>query len=142
MSQIHNEVQTQFGNNPEYYAVSPVHAQGDTLNVIVEFAQPTGTERVLDIATGTGFAAFAVARKVAHVTATDLTYEMLVKARDLSSERGLSNVEFQMAAAESLPFATESFDIVTCRIAPHHFQMCTPFYRRAIACSELRACSV
>ena len=127
MSHIHNKVQTQFGKNPEYYAVSPVHAAGDTLAVIVEFAQPTGTERVLDIATGTGFAAFAVAPKVAHVTATDLTYEMLTKARELALGRGLSNVEFQVAAAESLPFATESFDIVTCRIAPHHFQNVSAF---------------
>ena len=122
MSQIHNKVQTQFGNNPEYYAVSSVHSQGDTLAVIVEFTQPTGTERVLDVATGTGFAAFAIAPKVAHVTATDLTYEMLVKARELASTRNLSNIKFQVAAAESLPFAAESFDIVTCRIAPHHFQ--------------------
>ena len=122
MSQIHNEVQTQFGNNPEYYAVSPVHAQGDTLNVIAEYAQPTGTERVLDIATGVGFAAFAIAPKVAHVTATDVTFEMLVKARELATRRNLPNIKFQVAAAEALPFAAESFDIVTCRIAPHHFQ--------------------
>ena len=122
MSQIHNEVQTQFGNSPEYYAASPVHAEGDTLAVIVEFAQPRGTERALDIATGTGFAAFAIAPKVARVTATDLTYQMVIKARELAGGRGLSNVEFQVAAAESLPFDAESFDIVTCRIAPHHFQ--------------------
>ena len=131
MNHIHNEVQTRFGKNPEYYAVSPVHAKGDTLAVIVEFAQPTGTERVLDIATGTGFAAFAVAPKVAHVTATDLTYEMLAKARELASERGMSNVEFQVAAAESLPFASGSFDIVTCRIAPHHFQDVPAFLSEA-----------
>ena len=122
MNQIHNEVQTQFGKNPEYYAASPVHAEGDTLAVIVEFTQPTGAERVLDIASGTGFAAFSIAPKVAHVTATDLTHEMLIKARELAVYRGLSNVEFQVAAAESLPFDAESFDIVTCRIAPHHFQ--------------------
>ena len=122
MNHIHSEVQTQFGNSPEYYAASQVHGEGYTLAVIVEFAQPTGSERVLDVATGTGFAAFAVAPKVARVTATDLTYGMLVKARELASERGLSNIEFQVAAAESLPFAAESFDIVTCRIAPHHFQ--------------------
>ena len=34
----------------------------------------------------------------------------------------MTNVEFQVAAAEALPFASGSFDIVTCRIAPHHFQ--------------------
>ena len=29
---------------------------------------------------------------------------------------------FSVAAAESLPFCTGSFDLVTCRLAPHHFQ--------------------
>ena len=45
----------------------------------------------------------------------------------MHSGRGLSNVEFQVAAAESLPFTAESFDIVTCRIAPHHFQNVSAF---------------
>jgi len=40
--------------------------------VIVDFAQPIGSERALDIATGTGFTAFAIAAKVEHVTATNL----------------------------------------------------------------------
>ena len=122
MSQIHNAVRTQFGRHAEYYARSTVHSEGDTLDVIVDFAQPTGKERALDVATGTGFTAFAIAPKVARVVATDLTPEMLTKARELAQERELSNVEFQVAAAESLPFEAESFELVTCRIAPHHFQ--------------------
>ena len=101
---------------------SKVHSEGETLGVLVDFAEPNGTEKVLDIATGTGFTAFAFAPKVAHVTATDLTSAMLDQAQALAHERGLRNIGFQVAPAEDLPFEVESFDLVTCRIAPHHFR--------------------
>jgi len=119
---IHTVVRKQFSQHAEYYARSTAHAEGDTLRVIVDFAQPTGTETVLDIATGTGFTAFAIAPRVAHVTATDLTPAMLEKAKELAQKRGVQNIDFQVAAAEALPFEAASFDLVTCRIAPHHFQ--------------------
>lgn len=122
MSQIYRAVREQFSQNAEFYARSTVHAEGDTLDVLVDFATPTGTEQALDIATGTGFTAFAIAPLVAHVTATDLTPVMLEQARKLAVERELHNIDFQVAAAESLPFESASFELVTCRIAPHHFQ--------------------
>ncbi len=122
MSQIYRAVREQFSQNAEFYAKSTVHAKGDTLNVLVDFADPNGTERALDIATGTGFTAFAIAPLVAHVTATDLTPVMLEEAKKLAAERKLHNIDFRVAAAESLPFDSESFELVTCRIAPHHFQ--------------------
>lgn len=128
MSQIYRAVREQFSQNAEFYARSTVHAEGDTLGVLVDFADPNGTERALDIATGTGFTAFAVAPLVAHVTATDLTAEMLEKARVLAAERELHNIDFRVAAAESLPFESELFDLVTCRIAPHHFQDVHQFF--------------
>ena len=122
MDQIHDAVRQQFSQHAKYYAQSKGHAEGDTLGVIVKFADAQGTETALDIATGTGFTAFALAPKVAHVTATDLTPAMLDQAEKLAEERGLRNIDFQVASAEALPFDAESFDLVTCRIAPHHFR--------------------
>jgi SAM-dependent methyltransferase len=122
MKSIHTNVRDQFSQHAEYYAQSSVHAKGDTLEVILNFADPKGTEKVLDIATGTGFTAFALAPKVAHVVATDLTPEMVAKASELAQEQTIENIAFSVAAAESLPFATASLDLVTCRLAPHHFQ--------------------
>ena len=122
MDQIHNTVRQQFSQHAKYYAQSKGHSEGETLGVLVDFAAPNGTEKALDIATGTGFTAFAFAPKVEHVTATDLTPAMLDQAKTLAAERGLQNIDFQVAPAEALPFEGESFDLVTCRIAPHHFQ--------------------
>ena len=122
MKSIHSAVREQFSQHADYYAQSSAHATGATLNVILDLAEPTGTERTLDIATGTGFTAFALAPKVSYVVATDLTAEMVSKAAELAAEQAIDNITFSVAAAESLPFADASLDLVTCRLAPHHFQ--------------------
>jgi ubiquinone/menaquinone biosynthesis C-methylase UbiE len=46
---------------------------------------------------------------------------MLELARQEAAARGLTNMSFAYADAEALPYADCSFDLVTCRIAPHHF---------------------
>ena len=122
MKSIHTAVQEQFSQHADYYAQSSSHATGDTLGVILDFAEPKGTEQALDVATGTGFTAFTLAPKVSYVVATDLTPEMVAKAAELAAEQAIDNITFSVAAAESLPFATASLDLVTCRLAPHHFQ--------------------
>lgn len=114
-------VKSQFGAAAESYAVSRVHAQGASLGRMVELVQPQPDWRVLDVATGAGHTAFAFAPHVAEVVATDITPEMLATAARLAQERGLTNIRVQEADAEELPFVDASFDLVTCRIAPHHF---------------------
>jgi ubiquinone/menaquinone biosynthesis C-methylase UbiE len=96
---------------------------------LVELVNPQADWRVLDVATGAGHTALAFAPHVAHVIATDLTSEMLDKTAELAAERGLPNVETQIADAESLPFNDARFDLVTCRLAFHHF----PNPRQAVA---------
>src|SRR5262249_11916266 len=49
------------------------------------------------------------------------TPQMLGVARGLATERKIANVSFADLRAEALPFSGDTFDIVTCRIAPHHF---------------------
>jgi ubiquinone/menaquinone biosynthesis C-methylase UbiE len=58
---------------------------------------------------------------VAHVIASDVTDEMLAEARKLAQAKGFANMETANADAEALPFGDGRFDLVTCRIAPHHF---------------------
>ena len=114
-------VKSQFGRSARNYAVSPVHAKGASLARMVELAEPEADWQMLDIATGAGHTALAFAPHVARVLATDITAEMLQVAADLAHERGLANVVCEEADAEALAFEDASFDLVTCRIAPHHF---------------------
>jgi len=55
------------------------------------------------------------------VVASDLTPRMLEAAETFIRGQGVMNVSFELADAEALPFEDASFDIVTSRIAPHHF---------------------
>jgi ubiquinone/menaquinone biosynthesis C-methylase UbiE len=120
-STIKNLVQAQFGAVAERYVTSAIHARGGDLARIIALAQPRGDQRLLDIATGGGHTALAFAPYVREVVATDLTPRMLEVAEAFIREQGAANVAFQIADAEALPFADADFDIVTTRIAPHHF---------------------
>jgi len=97
------------------------HKSGHELQLVVDFTAPTGTERVLDIGTGAGHTALALAPKVARVVLTDPADAMLAAARGLFQDAGVRNAEFVAASAERLPFPDASFDIVTTRLAAHHF---------------------
>lgn len=114
-------VQQQFGANAANYLTSSVHAKGASLARLVELVQPQSHWVALDVATAAGHTAAVFAPHVARVVASDLTPEMLVQARKLAAEKGLGNMETAEADAENLPFPDGSFDLVTCRIAPHHF---------------------
>jgi ubiquinone/menaquinone biosynthesis C-methylase UbiE len=114
-------VQQQFGAHAAAYATSAVHAKGASLGRLVELVKPQAHWRALDIATGAGHTAAAFAPHVAHVIASDITEEMLDEARKLAAGKGFANMETAVADAEALPFPDVAFDLVTCRIAAHHF---------------------
>ncbi len=114
-------VQQKFGAAAADYAASAVHAKGASLARLVELVQPKPSWRVLDVATGAGHTALAFAPHVAKVIASDITDQMLAEAKRLAAERGLGNVKTARAKAEDLPFPDMSFDLVTCRLAAHHF---------------------
>ena len=125
-------VQKQFGAHAASYATSRVHAKGASLARVVELVAPQRHWRVLDIATGAGHTALAFAPHVAHVIASDITDEMLAEARKLAADKGLANVETAKADAEALPFSDASFNLVTSRIAPHHFPDPARFVREVV----------
>jgi ubiquinone/menaquinone biosynthesis C-methylase UbiE len=114
-------IRQQFGAHAHAYATSAVHAQGTSLARLVELTQPQHHWIVLDVSTGAGHTALVFAPHVARVVATDLTPEMLDEARRLAQERAVANVEFKPADAHVLPFEDNTFDLVTNRIALHHY---------------------
>ena len=82
---------------------------------LLDAAGVVACARVLDVATGTGALAEAAAERGAHVTAVDITPEML----DVVRER-LPNAELVQADAEDLPFGDASFDAVVAGFVLNH----------------------
>jgi ubiquinone/menaquinone biosynthesis C-methylase UbiE len=118
---IKKDVQHQFGKSADSYVSSAIHKDGPDLQKLLEMAAITGEEDLLDVATGGGHTANAFAERVKKVIAVDITPEMLEAAEKFIKGNGYKNVEFKIGDAEKLPFPESVFDIVTCRIAPHHF---------------------
>ncbi len=118
---VHQRVQTQFGAAANAYTTSAGHSDPMLLRRVIELAAPAPRDRALDIATGAGHTALALAPHVAEVVAYDITPQMLEETARNAAARGLANVLTRQGAAEKLPFSDSSFDIVTVRQAPHHF---------------------
>jgi len=121
--------QERFVRFAEGYIISQSHARGYDLDRLVEIASPQAGWLVLDIATGGGHTALKFAPHVCQVIATDITLKMLSAAEKFINDQGVTNVAFESADAEDLSFADHAFDLVTCRIAPHHFPDCARFVR-------------
>lgn len=110
-----------FSQFAQGYVNSPTHAKGSDLDRMLEVSAPEPEWIACDIATGGGHTALKIAPYVRRMVATDYALPMLHAARDFIMGQGAGNVTFVPADAENLPFAANCFDLITCRIAPHHF---------------------
>jgi len=122
MSDAHiRRVQAQFGGSAAAYVASGGHAGGDDLERLLAWGRACRPGRALDVATGGGHTALALAGVAREVVAFDLTEPMLRVARDFIRSRGVVNIAFAAGDVDALPFRDGAFDAVTCRIAAHHF---------------------
>ena len=88
----------------ETYRGLPDQRAGDDLELLVSWAEG---ETALDVATGGGHTANRLREAGFDVVTLDPAPGMRADV---------------LARAEDIPFADDSFDVVTCRIAPHHFE--------------------
>jgi ubiquinone/menaquinone biosynthesis C-methylase UbiE len=115
------EIQRQFGRQAAQYSASLTHSSGESLDVVRRLVEPGPYQHGLDIATGAGFTAFAIAPYCRQALALDITPEMLSETRRLAAERGADGLGYVLGDAERLPFTGGSFDLITCRSSAHHF---------------------
>jgi len=109
-----------FSKRSERYVNSATHADPDVLGRVVQFARVEAPSLALDIGTGTGHTAFALADAGASVVGFNITPEMIQQARrHIPTDSG--DIRFVQGDAHTLPFSSSAFDIVTCRRTAHHF---------------------
>jgi ubiquinone/menaquinone biosynthesis C-methylase UbiE len=85
---------------------------------LIELAEIHAGDAVVDVATGIGDPALAVARRVGpsgRVIATDQSTAMLTIAERRARERGLTNIEFRQVDANAYDFPDAAVDAVVCR---------------------------
>lgn len=75
---------------------------------------------VLDVGTGAGYAAMAVAGLVSKVIATDVDLAMVEVSEANCGERGINNVEFEVMPSERINLSDKSVDGVMIRYSLHH----------------------
>lgn len=102
--------------------IGPSHILADVADIVraldgVAFPE---SRRALDVATGGGHTAVWLAENGWTVTASDLSPAMLERASELAASRGVA-IKTALHEAERLPYGDGAFQIVTCRVAAHHF---------------------
>ena len=114
-------VQKQFGRTASAYVDSPNHAKGEDLDRIVALAAEHGGERVVDVGTGVGHTLRRVAPEFRSAVGVDATREMLEAGAGVLAAARVTNALLVQADATALPIPSRSVDVVTSRLAAHHF---------------------
>ncbi|HEX4139871.1 MAG TPA: methyltransferase domain-containing protein [Candidatus Methylacidiphilales bacterium] len=120
----------QFDAQAGSYGKSHILADvADVEKVLGELKLRPNTD-ALDVATGNGHTAIALAKKGFRVIANDVSNRMLEQAMKLAVDEGV-NIDFREHTAEKLPYPDNAFGLVTCRVASHHFSSPEQFFREA-----------
>jgi len=109
----------EFSSRASLYGDSPDHVRGPDFVFMERFFRELGKiERALDVSSGAGHTAALLASFCQFVVALDISEGML---RETVRRYGYLGILPVMGDSENLPFEEGSFQVVTCRIAPHHF---------------------
>ncbi|MGH7933901.1 MAG: class I SAM-dependent methyltransferase [Candidatus Binataceae bacterium] len=115
-------IRAEFTRQADAYAAAPAITDAERLARLVAAINPLPGARALEVATGPGYVAMALAARCHEVVGLDLTPAPIAIAERIRRERGIENVRFLVDDAENLPFNEGEFDIVVCRFAFHHFE--------------------
>jgi SAM-dependent methyltransferase len=127
---VQKAAQEQFGRQSHRYGPGHILENLDDVRSALDRIALPERAAVRDIATGGGHTGLYLAGLGHDVTLTDLAPPMLERTARTALERGL-NVKTRLHAAEQLPYPDGGFDLVTCRVAAHHFSSPADFVRES-----------
>jgi ubiquinone/menaquinone biosynthesis C-methylase UbiE len=134
----HNaDIIDQFTKMVDAFASAPAIVDRQALDLLLEETGASSSDVSLDVACGAGVVACHFASVVSSATGIDMTPAMIERAKSLQRSRGLNNTRWDLGDVMYLPYADDSFSIVTSRYAFHHM----PAPERVLS-EMVRACKV
>jgi ubiquinone/menaquinone biosynthesis C-methylase UbiE len=128
LNDIQRAAREQFSRQSHRYAKGHILSNIDDVAEAAKLMDLPPGGRVLDVATGAGYTGLYFARHGFRVTLADLSASMIERALAGAKAEGLE-VESCQHTAEKFPHSDGSFDLVTCRVAAHHFSSPELFVR-------------
>jgi SAM-dependent methyltransferase len=125
---VQQAAQEQFAKRSHRYGPGHILENVEDVRAAVEPLNLRPGSRVLDVATGAGHTGLFLASLGHEVILADIAVPMLERAREAAARRDLK-VQTRQHPAEQFPYADGSFDLVTCRVAAHHFSSPENFVR-------------
>jgi SAM-dependent methyltransferase len=125
---IQQAARDQFQRQSANYGKSHILANTDDVAAALSGIEIPPDASALDLATGGGHTAVYLASRGYSVIAADISPAMLESARGLAAERGMA-LQVGLHEAEKLPYSENSFNLVSCRVAAHHFSDREAFVR-------------
>lgn len=117
-----DRIQKQFTRQAKAYANTAQAKDIKSMHRVVGLTKVDHSSTALDVACGPGRLTMALAQCAANATGIDATAALLNIARSEADDLDLENIKFLEGTALSLPFDSDSFDLVSCRAAFHHFE--------------------
>jgi ubiquinone/menaquinone biosynthesis C-methylase UbiE len=130
LDSVQQAAQEQFAKQSHRYGSGHILENVEDVRVAVAAISLPTRAKVLDVATGGGHTGFYLAGLGHDVTLADIAQPMLDRAARTAAERGFT-VQTRQHPAEAFPYADGEFDLVTCRVAAHHFSSPEQFIHEA-----------
>ncbi|HYF36325.1 MAG TPA: class I SAM-dependent methyltransferase, partial [Prosthecobacter sp.] len=120
LDDVQRASQEQFARQSRHYGQGHILEKVGDIEAALQDLDLPPRARVLDVATGAGHTGLFFASLGHDVTLSDIAAPMLTTAEETAAKRGIK-VTTQTHPAEELPYPAGQFDLVTCRVAAHHF---------------------
>lgn len=136
MSEMHEIVKRQFDNQALNFSNWSVTKNTEYQKAYFDFCGSSAQDTLLDFACGTGEYAIFAAPKVKYVQGVDISEGMIEVARKQAVLENVNNISFLCNPVEQTPFAEDSFSVVVCRSAFHHFHDYAGIFSEMIRCCQ------
>lgn len=129
-------IKDQFNKQADKFANWSVGKNVEYLNAYFDFCGIQPSDKLLDVACGPGEFTIFIAKKISEARGVDISEREIEIANDLTKEFGLSNVGFDCSDVENLPYNDNTFSVVVCKSAFHHFLKPDKVFKEMIRCCE------